>query len=61
MIVKTVTIGKRITVNLGDYNSIQIHHELTADLEEGDDYDEAVTGLNALVDEYVDAELEKKS
>ena len=60
MIVKTITIGKRVTVNLGNYNSIQVHHELTADLEEGDDYDEAVAGLNVLVDEYIDKELDKQ-
>ena len=60
MKVKSITTGKRVTLNLGDYNSIQIHHEVTVELEEGDDYDETVAGLNALVDEYVDAEIDKQ-
>jgi len=55
MKILTVTVGKRMTVNLGDYNSVQVHCELTAELEEGETTEE----VGAYLAEKVDAQLIK--
>ena len=56
-----ITVGKGLTINLGDFSGVKPHLELEAQLEEDDNYDECRHRLMELVDAHLAEELEKHS
>ncbi len=56
-----ITVGKGLTINLGDYSGVKPSLELEAQLEEGDDYQECKQKLVKMVDDHLTEELEKHS
>jgi hypothetical protein len=42
---KTITVGRTLTINLGNYESDRPHAEITAELEEDDDLADCVGEL----------------
>jgi hypothetical protein len=59
MKVKTVTVSKARTINLGDYNSIKIQYGISVELDEGDKYGETFQFAETIVDEKLDEEHAK--
>lgn len=57
MRLRKITVGKALTVSLGDYNSVKPHIEYEAELDEGDDPEEVRRTLNEMVDQHLDEEL----
>lgn len=59
MKIKEISIAKRITINLGNYQSLQI--EASATLECGDDVSIAMGGASDLVNAQIKKEAAKSS
>jgi hypothetical protein len=51
--VRSITYRRGTTVNMGDYESVRIEIEATADLEEGEPMEDAVDSLRQKVCEEV--------
>ena len=59
--VRRLIVGKRLVVNLGDYNNVQPNIEIEGELDEGETYQEARRYLMGLVDEHLAEEIDKHS
>ena len=59
MRISKITVGKALTINLGDWNSLKPHVEYEATLNEGDDPEEVRRELCRLVDKHLDEILQQ--
>ncbi len=59
--IRKITVGKGLTINLGDYSGVKPHIELEADINEGETYEEARQHLMRLIDEHLSEEIDKHS
>lgn len=57
MRIKETTVYKTIKVNLGNFSNAEIHHSITATIDEGDDIQEVTKTLTEMVNEQVYGEL----
>lgn len=59
MNIKTISVEYQRKLNLGNYNSATMGVTLWADVEEGEDRDEAITRLQGIARNHVKAEYER--
>ena len=57
MKLRKLTVGKKATVNLGDFNNIQPVIVIEAELDEDDDYEECRQELKRLANEHLAEEI----
>ncbi len=57
MKLRKITVGKKVTINLGDFNNVQPVHVIEAELDEDDDYEEVRKYLKSLVNEHLAEEI----
>ena len=59
MRIKRITVGKGLTINLGDWNSLKPSVSFEAELDDGDDPEMVREHLKQMVDEHLDAEIKQ--
>ena len=59
--IRKITVGKGLTINLGDFSGVRPHMELEAELEDGETYEEGRQHLMRLIDAHLSEEIDKHS
>ncbi len=59
--IRKITVGKGLTINLGDFSGVRPHIELEAELEDGESYEDARAFLMERIDGHLSEEIDKHS
>lgn len=59
MRIAKITVGKGLTIYLGEFSTVKPNIELEAEIHDGDDYDEVRRHLMDIIDAHLEEELNK--
>ncbi len=58
MKIKTITVGRGLTINLGDYESARLDVSIGIDLDDGDDPDEVYQMASDFIDQKLEQDMD---